>query len=478
MKIPTHSIRWRLQLWYGAFLFIAIGAFSLTAFKLVSMNQMRAIDRDIRRIERRFILNIFKDEVILSQLPEKKNTPPHEVFLDYIYKHQQSLSSDFLGRIKGMLPDPYYFACAQPKGHILLKSDNLPEQVERVLQTREPSDGKRLGNSGFRESTHQSPDGLRFIIGRSIETEVNEMNRLAISFAFSALAFWTLGLFGGWWIAGKALSPIARISNTATRIAQGNLKERIISTGTKSELDQLSQVLNNTFERLHQALTRQQQFTANASHELRNPLTILLSETQRMRKRERTVSEYRDSFDLCHDAALRMKKQVEDLLLLARQDSLQKPTIQQPCDLSLLIEKSITELSLIATEKELQMHTELQPTSLNADADTLSILINNLIGNAIEHHQGKGTVSVKCSSIEKQICLEVSDDGPGIAEKDLPHIFERFYRAESSRSQTNHSGLGLSIVQTIVQSHGGQIEVDSHLGKGSTFKIYLPLREV
>jgi signal transduction histidine kinase len=151
---------------------------------------------------------------------------------------------------------------------------------------------------------------LRSIIGHDIHIELEEKHRFGWSLGASDCALWLIGLLGGWWLAGKAIRPIQSISQTATRIADGNLSERINTTGTDSELDQLSHVLNHTFNRLNATLEQQRQFTSDASHELRPPLTILLSESQRMSKSEITHStkDYQEAFSLCHDAATRMRR--------------------------------------------------------------------------------------------------------------------------------------------------------------------------
>ena len=146
------------------------------------------------------------------------------------------------------------------------------------------------------------------------------MHRFAWSLGGSGFAIWVVCLLGGWWIAGNALKPIATISRTAAHIADGNLEERISTSGTDSELDQLGGVLNHTFDRLHKGIEQQKQFIADASHELRTPITILLSETQRILKsdRKRTSDEYVQVINICRDAAIRMRRLVEPLLVLAR----------------------------------------------------------------------------------------------------------------------------------------------------------------
>lgn len=332
-------------------------------------------------------------------------------------------------------------------------------------------------NGNFRESARSSHFGISSVIGYDMRPNLRELHQFGWTLGALGLALWGIGLLGGWWLAGHAIRPIQSISQTATRIAEGNLEDRISLDGTESELDQLGKVLNHTFDRLHSALEQQRQFTADASHELRTPLTILLSESQRMRKRNisRTEEAYQESFDLCYDAGMRMRGLVENLLLLARQDS---DTSITPQNISFheLIAQCIDEQQQLAEAKALQIETDLQPCTLAGDPDALRILVNNLIGNAIQHHAGSGQVTVRCGIQEAQVYFEVKDDGPGIGEDDLPHIFDRFYRADKARSASEcHSGLGLALVRAISERMHAAIKVESRLGKGSTFNILFPV---
>jgi heavy metal sensor kinase len=306
---------------------------------------------------------------------------------------------------------------------------------------------------------------------------LEELRRFALSLAASGLGVWLLGLLGGWWLAGRAIKPIATISATATRIAEGNLEQRISTDGTESEFDQLSRVLNDTFDRLHSVLKQQKQFTADASHELRTPVTILLSETHRILKRERTPAEYQDVIRTCHAAAERMRRLVEGMLLLARQDNdaAGPRTPAEACDLAAIARSSLEQLRPLAAERGIEVHAALQPAECRGDASALSILVNNLVGNAIQHHGSPGNVWIECGSAEGGVFLEVRDDGPGIRAEDLPHIFERFYRADKARgAAAGHTGLGLAIVKRIAENHRGGVVARSEAGKGASFRVTLP----
>ena len=489
MKSPFQSIRWRIQAWHGLILFIAFAAFCLTAYQLAWFNQLRRIDSEIQHLERELIRTLLhqnKDSrASESRSVSNVNKSTKEIrpllpeeFLTLLQTDSIEVPEEMSTRFSGQEASHNFFSIADKEGKVLLQSENAPQQLE-FLPLPEGSEMVETSRStgDYREIARSVPFGLRTIVGRELGPERAEMQRFALSLAAIGLTLWGLGLLGGWWLAGKAIHPIQRISRTATRIAEGNLNERIDTDGGTSELDQLSHVLNHTFERLNAAFERQRQFTADASHELRTPLTILLSETQRMRKpgHQRDNSEYLESFDLCHESCLRMRHLVESLLMLARQDDGAPTQALSDCQLSECIRQSIAQHQPLAEAKAIEILSELEDSPLKADLNSLMIVLNNLIGNAIQHHPGNGTVHISCGRQNGTVYIQVRDNGPGIYEDDLPHIFERFYRADKSRNgEQNHSGLGLALVQTIVRNMKGQIKVNSIVGTGSTFTIHLP----
>jgi len=287
-------------------------------------------------------------------------------------------------------------------------------------------------------------------------------------------------LVGGWWIAGNAIKPITAISRTAARIAAGNLAERISESGTESELDQLGRVLNLTFDRLHAGIEQQKQFVADASHELRTPVTILLSETQRILKndRRRTPEELFQVIKTCGDAGDRMRRLIESLLVLARQDALGAGPLGEECDLSEILRETLGQLEPLATARNIRLIAELRPAPCLGYPAALGILASNLIANAIHHNHEGGEVIVSSDRTGESAKFSVTDNGPGIPPGDRQHVFERFYRADKSRSAASgHTGLGLAIAKAIVDNHGGRITVHTNCGEGSVFEVTLPAHQ-
>lgn len=484
MASPLHSIRWRVQAWHGLILLLAVVAFCLTAYQLAWDNQLRRIDQALTLTERNMVRSLMKslgsggDGAVPRQDEGNKNefTPlKPEEFLARL--PQAVLPAEVAAQFAGLEPGFAYFSLRDGEGRVLRQSANAPEDMrflpvpasDLVEETR--TVGRR------RELARSTAHGLRGVVGRDITPELEGRARFAWSLAAIGGGIWLLGLCGGWWLAGRAIRPIETISQTASRIAEGNLKERINTDGTDSELDQLSRVLNQTFDRLSEALERQKQFTADASHELRTPLTILLNETQRMLKRaDRSPEEYRAALQTCETAAQRMRQLTESLLLLARQDSPAAAT--RPIALDDLLRHTLAQLQPLAEARGLTLTARLQPALCHGDPEALRVLAANLIGNAIHHHHREGGhIVVTCapSADAWQTVLTVADDGPGISAEDLPHIFERFYRADKARSQAaGHSGLGLAMVKSIATQHGAHLEVTSTPGEGAIFEVRLP----
>jgi heavy metal sensor kinase len=234
-------------------------------------------------------------------------------------------------------------------------------------------------------------------------------------------------------------------------------------------------MLNHTFARLQASFDRQAQFTADASHELRTPLSVMLTQTQTALARERTAAEYRESLTACQRAAQRMRRLTESLLTLARLDSGETATRREPCDLGRITSEAVELLRPLAEQQGVSLAVELAPAPCSGDAEQLAQVVTNLVTNAIYHNRPGGSVQVRLASQTGAVALSVCDTGQGIAPEDLPHIFDRFFRADQARSgASGRTGLGLAITKAIVEAHGGSIEVVSELGYGRTFTVRLP----
>jgi two-component system OmpR family sensor kinase len=275
---------------------------------------------------------------------------------------------------------------------------------------------------------------------------------------------------------GQALHPLKSIVETAEQINRADdLSRRIPVQGfVEGEIGSLIQTFNKTLERLEVLFTSQQRFLADVSHELRTPLTVIKGNVDLMRRMKQFDVESLSSID---QEAGRLARLVGGLLMLAQAESGNLPLNFYPVELDLLVTEVFQEMHIIAGGKVRVHLNEIDQLQVNGDRDRLKQVLINLVANAIQYTLQDGDVYVSLSRVSDQARIICRDSGPGIPSEDLPHIFERFYRAEKSRTRGKSTGfgLGLSITKWIVEHHNGHIEVDSKEGQGTTFAIWLPL---
>ncbi|HLP77425.1 MAG TPA: ATP-binding protein, partial [Candidatus Paceibacterota bacterium] len=351
------------------------------------------------------------------------------------------------------------------------RADQPP--LQRGPGPRRSEPGRTRGS--FRELRVMSR-GEVILVGRSIQPEITDLHRTAWELAGVGGLILLVGLAGGWWLATRAIRPIEEISGTALKIAAGDLSQRMNIAETKSELGQLASVLNSTFARLESAFAQQQQFASDAAHELRTPVTVMLTQTQTSLNRERSAAEYRDAVEVCQRSAQRMRRLIESLLELARLDAGQETMKRNRFDVARLAADCLELIRPLATEQKIALRTELSAVECVGDSERIGQVITNLLTNAVHHNKEAGEVCVVTRREGEFVLIEVTDNGPGIAPEHLPKIFQRFYRVDSARTAAQgRSGLGLAISKAIVEAHGGSIEVSSEFGKGTTFRVRLPV---
>jgi signal transduction histidine kinase len=277
---------------------------------------------------------------------------------------------------------------------------------------------------------------------------------------------------------GRALEPIHSIVETAEHINRADdLSRRIPQQGLdQDEIGSLINTFNQTLERLETLFMSQQRFLADVSHELRTPLTVIKGNVDLMRRMKQFDEESLTSID---QEAGRLTRLVGGLLMLAQAESGKLPLNLKPVELDLLITEVFQEMHILAGGKVHVHLNDIDQLMVNGDRDRLKQVLINLVANAIQYTPQDGDVFLSLSKVGDQARIICRDTGPGIPAEDLPHIFERFYRADASRSRTRGKstgfGLGLSITKWIVEHHNGRIEVTSKDGQGTTFAIWIPL---
>ncbi len=361
-----------------------------------------------------------------------------------------------------------------PDGDLMVQSSNAPVGLVRPnVEQRHPTFRTREGN---RELINRLPRGEVILVGTPLETATAPLHRLAIGLVAFGLLIVGAGMAVGWWIAGIALQPLAEISTTAKKIADGNLSKRINVSETENELGQLAAVLNATFDKVERMIDDQLRFTADASHELRTPISVLITQIQLALSRERSPEEYKQTLETCERAAERLRLLVNQLIELARIDAGDASLVWEKCDLSRVARDSIEFITPLAEKKNVTLKQSIEPVRLRADVMKLGQVFINLLNNAIHHNQDGIEVSLSVKNLDTKALIEVADTGSGIPKDALPHLFDRFYRVDKSRARgKGNSGLGLAICKAIVEGHGGTVRAESEPGKGAKFIIELPL---
>jgi two-component system, OmpR family, sensor kinase len=281
----------------------------------------------------------------------------------------------------------------------------------------------------------------------------------------------------GWLVLGRTLSPLEILTEAAAQISRADdLSRRIPYSGpVRDEVGQVIQSFNQTLSRLEQLFSAQRRFMADVSHELRTPLTVIKGNVGLMRHMSMVDDESLTSIESEVDRLTRM---VGDLLLLAQAESGKIPLDLQPVEIDTILLEVFQQMRILAGDRIHIRLVEIDQITVIGDRDRLKQVLLNLGGNATKYTQPGGQIQLGLYRDGNQARVVVSDNGSGIPPEDLPHIFERFYRGEKSRTRTRDGssfGLGLSIAYWIVKNHGGRIEVDSKVGQGTTFCVWLPI---
>lgn len=281
----------------------------------------------------------------------------------------------------------------------------------------------------------------------------------------------------GYWMSRRALAPVDHITQTAQKINAHNLSARLTVPGSGDELQRLAETLNQMLQRIEAALDRVSRFSADASHELRTPITVMRTRAELALRRPRTLAENRHTVEQLHTELVHTSKLLDNLMLLARADSDAEQLRFVPTNVEHVLKDVLAQASPIADEKRVSLHAALpqHPMWIAGDPQLLQRLFLILIDNAVKYTPPLGQVAIALTVEDGMTIVSVRDTGVGISSEDLPRIFDRFYRADKARTrELGGAGLGLSIGRWIAEAHGGLVRVESQPGTGSTFRVVLP----
>jgi heavy metal sensor kinase len=281
----------------------------------------------------------------------------------------------------------------------------------------------------------------------------------------------------GLWLGRRALAPVARITDDARAITESNLSARLAVPTSQDELQQLSETLNDMLERIERSFTRTKRFTADASHELRAPMTLIYTAAQHSLRRERSRGELADSMQKILRESQRTTALIDDLLLLARGDAGRESTTMEVMDAGPLLRDAAEQATAMAAANNIGVSLQLESDGLPVRANEAQLrrLLLIVIDNALKYTPSGGRVTIAASADASGVTISVADTGAGISPDDLSHIFERFWRADKVRSrQAGGTGLGLTIAKQIAETLGARLDVQSEVGRGSVFTVRLP----
>ena len=496
------SIRWRLQFWYALLLGAALLGFSISVYEIERGDLVRSADAELLRRVGGLTRALRVPPPPLRGAdsrrppggppPEGRNGPPSADALEKPGpgSRDADLHPDSSAPLGTNLPIPpqdaasyesggsgdWYYAIWLREGRNVIRSPGAPPDIPEPARPDLRAPDPVLRTRGdLREACAFAGRGVLVLVGHSTVADLQRLHRIAWLTASAAGMILALGLLGGRWLVGLSLRPIADISAAASKIAGGNLSERVAVQDTDSELGELAAVLNATFARLEAAFTQQARFTADAAHELRTPLSVLLTHTQNALAIRCPCEDHHEALEACQRAAQRMRALTESLLWLARLESGAQALKKVRFDLAERVSECAALVRPLAEKRRIALHAELIPAACVGDPGQIDQVVTNLLTNAIDHSIEGGEVRVSTEVVPGCVRLVVADNGSGIAPDDLPHVFERFYRADKSRSRiSGGTGLGLAITKAIVEAHAGSIGVTSEPGQGARFTASFP----
>ncbi|GAB1430087.1 ATP-binding protein [Ignavibacteria bacterium] len=381
-------------------------------------------------------------------------------------------------------PKNYYIQIADPQGRIVWQSDNLQGDSllmfgQAVAQEDENGAARIITRYTLRNQPLQMvllrTRRAQISVGYTVEEIEVTLSELFFSLIVTFPVVLIISTLGGWFLARISLRPVDDIIDGAEEITAHNLSRRLPMPPANDEIARLTATLNRMIERLERSFIQIRQFTSDASHELRTPLAILMGEIEVALRREKTPAEYRETLSSALEEVARLSKVVRNLLDISRAETGQVKIAAEPFSISKLTSEIAEDIEVLAAEKNISLNAEIEPNIwITGDAARMHQALLNTLDNAVKYNRDGGNLRVTLRREAEDCIIEITDTGIGIPKEALPHIFDRFFRADKARSQDiQGNGLGLAIVKWIIEQHKGSIYVVSEEGSGTTFTIKL-----
>jgi heavy metal sensor kinase len=467
------SVRLRLTVWYVVVTGLILVASSITVYVLVARELYERVDAGLHATME-VAISVLQHQRIIGQ-PEP--TGLQAAFQEFHFPHQAIALFDHAGRLlREKTSDESVHIRLPPFDVTSINSRTFYSLPER---TSESDDSCRGIVARFQIASSDQPYVI--VVNESLQAVEDKLDLLQDLFYIGLPVALTLTALGGWLLVCRSLAPVLAMSEQAQRIGAENLEQRLPTGNPRDELGRLATTFNGLLTRLSESFSQQRQFMADASHELRSPVSAIRTACAVILQREdRASSEYRDALAIVEQQARRLTRIVEDMLLLARADAGNSMLRIDHLYLDELLVETTRGAAVLAAQKNLQLEISVLPeSSLRGDESLLRQMFWNLLDNAIKYTPNEGRVRIALESQSGQYVITVSDTGTGIPTASQPYIFERFYRADQTRSRTETgpefgAGLGLSIVRWITEAHHGRVDLQRSDQTGSTFVVYLP----
>jgi heavy metal sensor kinase len=451
-------IRWRLAAWYFCTLAAILTFVAIGSWLAMRRSLENALDRGLT-----YQLTGLRDYIAKSGATQPEDLPPRLAPIS-------GLSDLF--RVYDAAGRLICESTALTSRHVTLRA---PRDADSTVRYRSTASGfsLRLAYQRYRIGQHT----ITLEVGDPVRKFETALQELTTDLWLSLPILLALGSLGGFWLSARALQPVDQLTKDARAITASDLSRRLAVPPARDELRRLSETLNLMLDRIESSFQQVRRFTADASHELRAPVTLIHTAAEFSLRRERSAEELAASMRKILREAQRTARLIDDLLLLARVDSDPTAFSLQPMDLARVLDEVAEQAGALAAPRAISVTSSRAPGALRVNGDEASLrrLLLILVDNAVKYTPAGGYLTLDARTGGDEILVAVADSGAGIAEEDLPRVFERFWRADKVRSrELGGAGLGLSIAKEIADRHGARLAVASQLGRGSTFTLILP----
>lgn len=476
------TLRWRLTLIYTALISLLLTGVFIAVYAQISNSVRQALELELKSSITQ-IQKLILGSSLRKPAPNDWSSVSQEIFAENL----QFLFSPSVSDFSALIATPSQNSSLLqfgPDTHIKLNK----EGYETLLQTRE------FSGTGFLSNESQRPVEVRaklqadqmitenqarnifnvILVARDTSATNDLLSTLQRTLLIVIVVGAAIAALGSYSLAGRALEPIRAVRDAASSVSISNLSRRVPEPGTNDEVQDLARTLNGMLESLEQSFETQRRFTADASHELRTPVTAIGGHASYLLRRTNPSDQQKESLEAISSLSVRLGRLIGDLLDLARADA------------GFLLEQSETSLVSLAEDVHLEVvaiagESEIEIEGLSevkgfVDPNRIRQVIRNLVQNALKAGSSHILIEISKEALERRIRLRIQDNGPGIAPEHLEKLFDRFYRVDTARDRAaGGSGLGLNIVKSIVEAHKGTVTIASEVGVGTTIDVYLPI---